>query len=216
MIIRVLLADDHRVITDGLRSLVDSQGDLRVVAVASTGLEAVRRTLETKPDVVVIDQTMPEMNGTEAARMIRGRRAETRVVILSMHSNPEYVQRALAAGANGYVLKASAGGGGRGMRVVRSAADVAAAFRAAQAEAQASFGVPDVYLERYVGRPRHVEVQVLKLLAEGQPVVRIAEKLSLSRKTVETYRERMMEKLKLADLSALIKFSLKQGIIGLE
>ena len=212
MTIRVLLADDHRVITDGLRSLIDSHDDLRVVALASTGVEAVRRTLDTKPDVVVIDQAMPEMNGTEAARMIRSRREQTRVVMLSMHSNPAYVQRALAAGANGYILKASAGD------------EVVAAIRTVHAGRRyLSPALNERLLDHMIDgiddpltSLSDRERQVLKLLAEGQSGVGIAAKLSLSRKTVETYRERMMEKLHLEDVPALVKFALKQGIIALE
>ena len=212
MTIRVLLADDHRVITDGLRSLIDSHEDMRVVALAANGMEAVRRTLDSKPDVVVIDQAMPEMNGTEAVRLIRSRREATRVVILSMHSNPEYVQRALAAGASGYVLKASAGD-----EVVAAIRAVHSGRRYLSAALNESLldhmldGIDDP-LASLSDRER----QVLKLLAEGQSVVRIAAKLSLSRKTIETYRERMMEKLHLADVPALVKFALKQGVIALE
>jgi DNA-binding NarL/FixJ family response regulator len=210
--IRVLLADDHRVITDGLRAMIDGHEDLKVVAIATNGAEAVRRARDTKPDVVVIDQAMPEMNGTEAAQLIRSRREETRVVILSMHSSTEYVKRALRAGANGYVLKASAGD------------ELVAAIRAVHnGRRYLSATLADGLLDRLfddeedpVSRLSIRERQVLKLLAEGHPVVRIAEKLSLGRKTVETYRERLMEKLQLTDLPALVKFALKQGIIPLE
>jgi len=210
--IKVLLADDHGIITDGLRALINGQGDMKVVAVADNGLDAVRRSIDTKPDVVVMDQAMPEMNGTEAAQMIRTRRSATRVIILSMHSNPEHVQRALHAGVNGYVLKASAGD------------EVVSAIRAVHAGRRyLSAPLTEQLLDRMLDRADDPlsrlsvrERQVLKMLAEGQPVVRIAAKLSLSRKTVETYRERTMEKLKLANLPALVKFALKQGIIALE
>jgi DNA-binding NarL/FixJ family response regulator len=210
--IKVLLADDHGIITDGLRALINGQGDMKVVAVADNGLDAVRRSIDTKPDVVVMDQAMPEMNGTEAAQMIRARRSATRVIILSMHSNPEHVQRALHAGVSGYVLKASAGD------------EVVSAIRAVHAgrrylSAPLTEQLLDQMLDRAddpLSRLSVRERQVLKMLAEGQPVVRIAAKLSLSRKTVETYRERTMEKLKLANLPALVKFALKQGIIALD
>jgi DNA-binding NarL/FixJ family response regulator len=212
MTIKVLLADDHRVVTDGLRSLINAQGDMKVVAVADNGLDAVRRSIESKPDVVVMDQAMPEMNGTEAAQMIRARRSATRVIILSMHSNLEHVQRALHAGVNGYVLKASAGD------------EVVSAIRVVHAGRRyLSPPLAEQLLDRMLdsaddplSRLSVRERQVLKMLAEGQPVVRIAAKLSLSRKTVETYRERTMEKLKLANFPALVKVALKQGIIALE
>jgi len=210
--IKVLLADDHGIITDGLRALINGQGDMKVVAVADNGLDAVRRSIDARPDVVVMDQAMPEMNGTEAAQMIRARRSATRVVILSMHSNPEHVQRALHAGVNGYVLKASAGD------------EVVSAIRAVHAGRRyLSAPLTEQLLDRMLDRADDPlsrlsvrERQVLKMLAEGQPVVRIAAKLSLSRKTVETYRERTMEKLKLANLPALVKFALKKGIIALD
>jgi DNA-binding NarL/FixJ family response regulator len=210
--IKVLLADDHGVITDGLRALINGQGDMEVVAVADNGLEAVRRCIDTRPDVVVMDQAMPEMNGTEAAQMMRERRSATRVIILSMHSNVEHVKRALQAGASGYVVKASAGD------------DLVLAIRAVHAGRRyLSAPLAEELLDRMLdsaddplSRLSARERQVLKMLAEGHPVVRIAAKLSLSRKTVETYRERTMEKLKLADLPALVKFALKQGIIALE
>jgi DNA-binding NarL/FixJ family response regulator len=212
MTIKVLLADDHRIITDGLRALINGQGDMRVVGVAGNGLDAVRRCIDTKPDVVVLDQAMPEMNGTEAAQMIRERRSGTRVVILSMHSNAEHVQRALRAGVNGYVLKASAGD------------ELVTAIRAVHAGRRyLSAPLTEELIDRMITAAEDPlaslsarERQVLKMLAEGHSIVRIAAKLSLSRKTVETYRERTMEKLGLTDLPALVKFALKQGIIALD
>jgi DNA-binding NarL/FixJ family response regulator len=210
--IRVLLADDHRVITDGLRALIDSQAGMHVVGLAATGIEAIRRTLETTPDIVVMDQAMPEMNGTEAAQMIRERREKTRVIILSMHSNIEHVQRALRAGASGYVLKSSAG-----EELVEAIRKVHAGRRYLSAP------LADELLDRMVEVPKDPmtllstrERQVLKMLAEGHSIVRIAGELSLSRKTVETYRERLMEKLGARDLPALVKFALKHGVIALE
>lgn len=212
MTIRVLLADDHQVITDGLRSLIDSHGDMRVVGLAVTGVEAVRRALETTPDVVVMDQAMPEMNGTEAAQIIRERREQTRVIILSMHANVEHVQRALRAGASGYVLKSAAG-----EELVEAIRKVYAGRRYLSAP------LADELLDRMVEAPEDPitllsarERQVLKMLAEGYSILRIAAKLSLSRKTVETYRERLMEKLGVRDLPALVKFALKHGLIELE
>ncbi len=213
MIIRVLLADDHRVIVDGLRSLIEAHSDMKVVALAANGLEAVRRSLDEKPDVVVLDQAMPEMNGTDAARMIRERRESIRVVILSMHSNAQHVERALQAGASGYVLKSAAG------------EELVEAIRAVHAGRRyLSAPLAQELLERMLesrgedplARLSARERQVLKLLAEGHSVAHIAVKLSLSRKTVETYRERLMEKLGVRDLPALVKFALKQGLIELE
>lgn len=212
MTIRVLLADDHRVITDGLRSLIDSRADMRVVALAATGLEAVRCAIETAPDIVVMDQAMPEMNGTEAAQIIRERRAATRVIILSMHSNTEHVHQALQAGASGYVLKSCAG------------AELVDAIRAVHAGRRyLSTPLAEDLVERMLAgcedalsRLSARERQVLKMLAEGHSIVGIATRLSLSRKTVETYRERLMEKLEVRDLPSLVKFAIRRGVVELE
>ena len=212
MTIRVLLADDHRVITDGLRSLIDGRPDMKVVAIASDGLQAVRQSLEVKPDVVVIDQAMPEMNGTEAARLIRERNDSIRVVVLSMHSNAEHVERALQAGANGYVLKSSAGE--ELLEAIRAVHGGRRYLSAALAE-----GLVDRMLsgaEDPLAQLSARERQVLKMLADGFSIVGIATRLSLSRKTVETYRERLMEKLAVRDLPALVKFAIKHRIVELE
>jgi DNA-binding NarL/FixJ family response regulator len=211
--IRILLADDHPVVAEGLRSLIDAQGDMKVVALTGNGLGAVRSCLETKPDIVVMDQAMPEMNGTEAAEMIRSRRSSARVVMLSMHSNTEHVQRALQAGASGYVLKTSA---------VNELVDAIRVVHAGRR--YLSRALADELLERIMGDARcgplsvlsARERQVLKLVAEGNSLVRIAAQLSLSRKTVETYRGRMMVKLGIENLAGLIKFAIKQGVISLE
>jgi DNA-binding NarL/FixJ family response regulator len=160
-----------------------------------------------------MDQAMPEMNGTEAAEMIRSRRSSARVVMLSMHSNTEHVQRALQAGASGYVLKTSA---------VNELVDAIRVVHAGRR--YLSRALADEFLERIMGDARcgplsvlsARERQVLKLVAEGNSLVRIAAQLSLSRKTVETYRGRMMVKLGIENLAGLIKFAIKQGVISLE
>lgn len=207
----MLLADDHRVITDGLRALIDSRPDMRVVALAHNGAEAMRSCMACRPDVAVMDQAMPEMNGTEAVRMIRERRAATRVVMLSMYSNGEHVRRALEAGASGYVLKSCAGD-----ELVEAIRTVHGGRRYLSAQ------LAEELLERMIKGPADAlsqlssrERQVLKLLADGSSVVHIAATLSLSRKTVETYRERLMEKLGLRDLASLVKFALKHGVVEL-
>jgi DNA-binding NarL/FixJ family response regulator len=211
--IRILIADDHTVVAEGLRALIEAQADMKVVGLAGDGREAVKQTLETKPDVVVMDNAMPELNGTEATRIIRKRCAQTRVVMLSMHSNSVHIQRALQAGAGGYVLKESVG-----RELVDAIRTVHAGRRYLSMPLTDKLldrlmsDVPEDPLSRLSGRER----QVLQMIAEGKSVVDIAGKLSLSRKTVETYRERMMEKLALDDLAALIKFAIQQDVVSLD
>jgi DNA-binding NarL/FixJ family response regulator len=211
--IRILIADDHTVVAEGLRALIEAQPDMKVVGLAGDGRDALKQTLETKPDVVVMDNAMPELNGTEATRIIRKRCAQTRVVMLSMHSNSVHIQRALQAGAGGYVLKESVG-----RELVDAIRTVHAGRRYLSMPLTDKLldrlmsDVPEDPLSRLSGRER----QVLQMIAEGKSVVDIAGKLSLSRKTVETYRERMMEKLGLDDLAALIKFAIQQDVVSLD
>jgi DNA-binding NarL/FixJ family response regulator len=211
--IRILIADDHAVVAEGLRSLIEAQSDMEVVGLAGNGREAVRQTLEKKPDVVVMDNAMPELNGIEAARAIRERGEHTRVVMLSMHSTSAHVHRALQAGAKGYVLKQSVG------RELVDAIRTVHAGRRYLSKPLADdlldrlvSDVPEDPLSRLSARER----QVLQMIAEGHSVVDIAGKLSLSRKTVETYRERMMEKLGLHDVAGLIKFAIQHGVVSLD
>jgi DNA-binding NarL/FixJ family response regulator len=211
--IRILIADDHTVVAEGLRALIEAQPDMKVVGLAGDGRDALKQTLETKPDVVVMDNAMPELNGTEATRIIRKRCAQTRVVMLSMHSNSVHIQRALQAGAGGYVLKESVG---------RELVDAIRTVHAGRR--YLSMPLTDKLLDRLMSdvaedplsRLSGRERQVLQMIAEGKSVVDIAGKLSLSRKTVETYRERMMEKLGLDDLAALIKFAIQQDVVSLD
>jgi DNA-binding NarL/FixJ family response regulator len=210
--IRILIADDHAVVAEGLRSLIDAERDMEVVGLAGDGREAVEQTLEKKPDVVVMDNAMPELNGTEAARIIRKRCANTRVVMLSMYSNSVHIQRALQAGVRGYVMKESVG---------RELVD---AIRTVQAGRRyLSKPLADDLLDRLVSetpqdplsRLSDRERQVLQLIAEGNSTVVIADKLSLSRKTVETYRQRMMEKLDIDDVAGLVRFAIQHGVVSL-
>jgi len=214
MAIRVLIADDHGVVVEGLRFVVEAQADMEVIATVQDSREAVRRATEEGPDVVLIDHAMPVLNGTEATRLIRERRPETHVIILSMYSNRVHVLRALQAGATGYVVKKSA------------AKEVVDAIRAVHKggrylsreladglidQAVHKTGSEDP-LERLSSRER----QVLQMLAEGHVVADIATTLSLSPKTVETYRARMMEKLDIHDFASLVKFAIQHGITSLE
>jgi len=214
MAIRVLIADDHGVVAEGLRFVVEAQPDMEVVACVQDSREAVRRSIETRPDVVLIDHAMPILNGTEATHLIRERCPETHVIILSMYSNRVHVLRALQAGATGYVVKKSAA-----KEVVEAIRVVHQGRRYLSKEL--ADGVIDQAvhktasedpLERLSSRER----QVLQMLAEGHAIADIAGTLSLSPKTVETYRARMMEKLDIHDFATLVKFAIQHGITPLE
>ena len=214
MAIKVLIADDHAVVAEGLRFVVEAQADMQVTACVEDGREAVRRSIETLPDVVLIDHAMPGLNGTEATHMIRERNPQTHVIMLSMYSDRVHVLRALQAGATGYVVKKSA------------AKEVVDAIRAVHCgrrylSKQLADGVIDqavqkVALKDPLERLSSRERQVLQMLAEGHAIANIAGALSLSPKTVETYRARMMEKLDIHDFATLVKFAIQHGITSLE
>jgi DNA-binding NarL/FixJ family response regulator len=214
MTIKVLIADDHGVVADGLRFVVEAQPDMEVIACVQDSREAVRRAVETVPDVVLMDHAMPALNGTEAARMIREQCPGIRVIMLSMYSNRIHVLRALQAGATGYVMKKSA---------VKEVVD---AIRIVHGGGRyLSKGLTDSVIDQIVDktgaqdpleRLSSRERQVLQMLAEGHAVADIAATLSLSPKTVETYRARMMEKLDIHDFATLVKFAIQQGITSLE
>lgn len=214
MTIRVLIADDHKVVADGLGLLLKAHGDIEVIDQVRSGREAVRRTVESQPDVVLMDSDMPDMNGIEATRLIRERCPDVRVLMLSVHADPLHIVRALRAGASGYVPKSSAG------------SDVVAAIRAVHAgkrylhptieqEVLEQLVEPQA-AEDPVERLSARERQVLQMIAEGKAVADIALALSLSARTVETYRARLMEKLDIHDVPALVKFAIRNGLTSVE
>jgi DNA-binding NarL/FixJ family response regulator len=214
MTIRILIADDHGVVAEGLRHLVSAQPEMEVIGLAENGREVVRAALDSLPDIVLMDHAMPLLNGTEATRLIRERSQHTRVIMLSMYSDAVHVYRALQAGATGYIVKKSVAKevvdaihavhrGGRYLS--KQLADIVI-------DHVVHRSAPDDPLERLSSRER----QVLQLLAEGHSVAEIAATLSLSPKTVETYRARMMEKLGIFDLANLVRFAIQQGVTALE
>jgi DNA-binding NarL/FixJ family response regulator len=217
MNISVLLADDHAVVRDGLRMILESQADIQVLDTAADGRQAVGKARKLKPDVMVIDIAMPELNGIEATHQILQENPSIRVVILSMHATPEYIFRTLEAGALGYLLKESA------------SLEVIAAVRAAFAgqrylSRRISNTLVDDYLRLQKGMPEYDPLQsltgrereVLQLVVEGHTSEEIADHLALSPKTVASYRSRLMKKLGLDDLPSLIKFAILHGITSLE
>ncbi|MHB0936810.1 MAG: response regulator [Armatimonadota bacterium] len=213
MPIRVLLADDHAMVREGLRMILEAQPDMSVVGEAANGREAVRLASELKPDVVIMDIAMPELNGIDATQSIIESTGGSKVVILSMHLSSEYVARALRAGALGYLLKASAS-----MTLVEAVRSVARGQRYLCQRVKDN--LIDDYLDRYsneqqkspIERLSAREREVLQLITEGKSTSEIAEQLSLAPSTVDTYRSRIMQKLGLSDLSGLVKFAIRHGI----
>ena len=213
--IQILLADDHSVMRTGLRLVLERQEDFQVVAEASDGREAVALAQQHKPDVVVMDVTMPNLNGIEASRQIGSALPQTAIVMLSMHSDESYVLRALKAGARGYLLKESA------------ESDLIAAVRAVHAgKAFFSPAVSRMLVEDYVRELKDREIEdsyellttrereVLQLVAEGKSNKDVANLLNLSLYTVETHRGNLMEKLNLHTVPELILYAVRKGVIS--
>lgn len=210
--IRVLLADNHTLVRAGLRALLESLEAVQVVAEANEGREALRLIETHKPDVVLMDVAMPEMNGLEATARAVQEFPNVRVIILSMHANEEYVLQALRAGAMGYVLKDS------------GVSELELALRAvSKGEAYLSPAVSKHVVSDYVRRvggeassptqltPR--QRQILQLLAEGRSMKEIAQLLYISVKTVETHRAQLMERLDIHDVAGLVRYAIRTGLV---
>jgi len=213
MPITLFVADDHAVVREGLANLLAAQPDISVIGTAGEGREAVRQVVKLQPAIVIMDIAMPQMNGIEAAREIRERAPQSKVVILSMYSSAEHVFHALEAGARAYLLKESA------------AKEIVAAVRAVHAgrrylSPQIAETMADVVTrsaaESPLSRLSARERQVLQLVAEGRSSAQIAATLHLSPKSVDTYRSRVMQKLHLGDVASLVKFAIQHGITSLE
>jgi len=208
--IRVLLADDHTILRKGVRMLIDSQSDMEVVGEASTGREAIEETRKLKPDVVVMDVSMPELNGIESTRQICDELKHTKVVALSMHKDSVYVREILRAGARGYLLKDSEDD------------DLVKAIRCVQrGEAFLSPAISDAVLvdyRKHVSNPVDLltsrEREVLAMVAEGKTNKEIANMLHLSVYTVESHRGSVMEKLNLHNTGDIVRFALRNGLIS--
>jgi DNA-binding NarL/FixJ family response regulator len=208
--IRVLLADDHAILRKGIRLLVDSQPDMEVVGEAKTGREAITEARTLKPDVVVMDVSMPELNGIEGTRQICDELIHTRVLALSMHKDAVYVREILRAGARGYLLKDSEDD------------DLIKAIRAvSRGEAFLSPAVSDAVLTDYrkhVTNPVDLltsrEREVLTMVAEGKTNKEIANTLNLSVYTVESHRGSVMEKLNLHNTGDIVRFALRNGLMS--
>ncbi len=216
MSIRILLADDHKITRQGLRSLLDKQSDMVVVAEAEEGRTAVRLVRELLPDVVIMDVSMPDLNGMEAARQITREFGDVRIVALSMHSDSLFVTEMLKSGALGYLLKDCA------------FEELARAIRTVVAgKTYLSPSISGVVVDDYLHRLSKAdfsgldvltnrEREVLQLLAEGKSTKRIALKLHISGKTVETHRRQIMNKLDIHTVAELTKYAIRKGLTSLE
>ena len=205
----VIIVDDHKVMRQGLRALLASAPDIEVVGEAATGREAVELAAALKPQAVVMDIAMPELNGIEATRRITERSPETRVVVLSMYADAEYLFRAFQAGASGYLLKESA------VDEIVAALRAACAGRRYVGQGIALDGAPEEILaarasplERLSARER----EVLQLVVEGHSSTEIGAAIHLSPKTVDSYRSRLMKTLGVKDFAALVKFAVQHGL----
>ncbi len=215
MPIKILLADDHVVMRNGLRLLLERQPNLEVVGEAADGREAVELAASVKPDIVVMDIAMPHLNGVEAARQIAARSPQTAIAILSMHSDESYVIRSLKAGARAYLLKDSA------------EADLIAAIHAiSEGKSFFSPAVRKILKEDYMHQLAEMgaedsyelltnrEREVLQLVAEGKSNKEVANLLNLSLYTVETHRTHILQKLNLHSVPELILYAVRKGIIS--
>ena len=217
MTITVFLADDHTVVREGLRAYLDAKSDIRVIGEAGNGRQAVEQICDLKPDVAVLDIGMPEVTGIEATEEICRRCPSVAVVILSMHSTNEYVFRALQAGASGFVIKESAG-----RELINAVRTVYTGHR--YLSQKLSDQLIDDYVERRETTKERTpldelserEQQILKQLVEGKTTAEIAETLSLSTTTINTYRSRLMKKLNIGDLPSLVKFAIRHGLTEVE
>jgi DNA-binding NarL/FixJ family response regulator len=214
--VRIVLADDHQIVRDGLRALLNAEPDFSVIGEAEDGLQVVSLVERLQPEVLIVDVMMPGLDGLEATRQVHQRAPDTRILVLSMYANEAYVLAALRNGAAGYILKnASAETLAGAVRLVASGQRYLCppfTDRAIEAYIQkAQAATLDVY-ETLTTRER----EVLHLLAEGRNNTEIADLLSISPRTVEVHRARIMQKLDLRTHTDLIRFALQRGILPLE
>ena len=217
MPITVFLADDHVVLRDGLKFMIEAQAGMQVVGAAADGREAVRQIEQLCPDVVIMDIAMPELNGIDATQQVGDLCPHTRVIILSMHHSPEHINRALQAGARGYLLKEAAS-----TELIEAITQVNAGRRYLSQKVSAQ--MVDQFLNPTDAAPGAAalaalsprEREVLQLVVEGNTTADIADSLALSTRTVDNYRSRIMQKLNITTLPDLVKFAIRHGITSVE
>src|SRR5689334_3995407 len=209
---RVLIADDHTMVRESLVSVLQAAGDMQVVAQAADGVEAVEKALQTRPDVVIADLSMPRLNGLEVVRRLREALPQTKVLVLTMHGEDEYVLQAVRAGASGYLVKDSA------------ASELLSALRSLHA-GRGHFGPqaaktladqlhrPERRLDDPYGRLTEREREVFHLIAEGMTTKDIAQRLGISAKTAENHRGHVLDKLGVRNTAELVRYALRKGLI---
>ncbi|HLI89311.1 MAG TPA: response regulator transcription factor [Ktedonobacteraceae bacterium] len=214
MSIRILLADDHTILRAGLKMMLNAQPDMEVVGEAQDGRQALQEAQRLQPDIILMDITMPDMNGIEATKQIKKELPDVKVLILTMHEHEEYVFQALRAGASGYMLKEAAD------------TDLISALRIIQSgQFYLSPAAQSVMVGDYLQRVRtgeekdsyssltEREREILKLVAEGYTNNQIAERLVISPKTVDTHRTHIMDKLNLHSRAELVKYAMRRGLL---
>jgi two-component system response regulator NreC len=215
--IRIVIADDHRIVREGFRALLAAEKDLEIVAETGDGLEALRLVDKHKPDVLLVDLMMPGLGGLEVARQLGNRSSRTRVVVLTMHSNEAYVLRAIENGAVGYVLKDASS-----IELIRAVHEAVAGRR------YLSPPLSERAIESYLQKARTAQTadryqtlttrerEVLHLIAEGHTNAQIGGRLYISPRTVETHRSNLMHKLGVRTQSELIRYAVQRGILSIE
>ena len=215
--IKVLLAEDHTIVRKGLTSLLAAEADIEVVGEAEDGQEAVEKVEQLGPDVVLMDNTMPVLNGLEATRQIKKRFPEIKVLVLTMHTTEEYIQQFLQAGASGYLIKKTA------------PKELVTAIHAVyRGDSYLSPSISNVIIEGYLHQAAATasedsyekltdrERQVLQMITEGVSNREIAERLHLSIKTVNNHRMNLMDKLNIHNTAKLVKYAIRKGVISLD
>jgi DNA-binding NarL/FixJ family response regulator len=213
--ITVLLADDHEIVRQGLRALLAAESDIAVVGEAPDGRRAVKMALVLRPDVVVLDVAMPRLNGLEATRQILDALPTTRVVVLSAHSDDEYIQRAAELGAAGYLFKqASLAVLAEAIRHAHAGAAFVGPSIAERVRGPETAAVPSpADAERAMPRLTSREAEVLQLIVEGKANKQTAAELGISIKTVEKHRQSLMTKLDIHDVAGLTHYAIAKGIV---
>ncbi len=217
MSISIFVADDHAIVRQGVRSLLETQGDIEIVGDADNGRDAVSQVIQLQPDVAILDIAMPKLNGLDAAQQIREACPPVQIIILSMHATTEHIFHALKAGARGYLLKESA------------VAEIVDAIRAVHVgRLYLSKKISDRVIHDYISQREAAEMdtplsrlsrrerEVLQLVVEGKTNTEIADILSISPRTVDSHRARLMQKLGLDNLPQLVKFAIQHGLTSLE